>query len=139
MTSWGAYLNEPRPQVYRVFDATGRLIYIGASRAVAGRFEVHERLSWWYGLIDRIDTVDYPTMEAAFAAEIVAIQEEQPAFNARHTTNGPVLTEADVEHAVAWQKQYPERGFPGALIDVLVARNRWPVVTRAERLAARAA
>jgi hypothetical protein len=118
VTSWGAYLNEPRPQVYRVYDEAGRLIYIGASRAVEARFQVHEQQSWWHNLIGRIETVDYPTMQAAFAAEMVAIQEEQPAFNARHTTSGPVLTEDDVDVACRWLQQDPDRGFSvGAMYD----------------------
>lgn len=94
-----------QPAVYRVYDKDGRLIYIGASVDVQSRLVTHERYSWWHGLIAEVTTTDYPTADAALAAELVAIQEEQPAFNVRHTTNGPVLTDADAEYALAWRRE----------------------------------
>ena len=108
MTAWwsGAKANYTkwRPVVYRVFDANGRLIYIGSTRDLVSRFAQHERLSWWHELIADVTAVAYPEMDAARAAEEVAIQEEQPAFNVRHTTDGPVLTPADAEVAWRWRQ-----------------------------------
>lgn len=109
--TWRAYKTTPKPVVYRIYDDTDRLIYIGASRALPGRLNVHRQLSWWFGLIARIETDEHPTIEAAYAAEMVAIQEEQPAFNVRHTTSGPVLTEDDVDYACRWLVEEPHRSF----------------------------
>lgn len=72
-----------RPALYRVYDASGRLIYIGASHNLPVRFRGHELNTWWYGLIAKVRIEVHPTREAALAAEAVAIQEEQPAFNIR--------------------------------------------------------
>lgn len=103
--------------VYRAYDADGRLIYIGATSELMNRWDQHEALSWWYEMAAWVEAEPYPTRDAAFAAEMVAIQEEQPAFNIRHTTDGPVLTEADAQVAWNWRSQ-PFHSFTSmALID----------------------
>jgi predicted GIY-YIG superfamily endonuclease len=106
------------PVVYRVYDTTGRLIYIGSTRDIVSRFAQHERLSWWHELVADVQTVAYPTQDAAAAAEQVAIQEEQPAFNVAHTTEGPVLTEADAQVARRWAEE------PGHFLTVLALIDR---------------
>lgn len=108
--------------VYRVFDATGRLIYIGSTRDIVSRFAQHERLSWWHSLIADVTTSPYPSEEAVRVAEELAIQEEQPAFNVRGTTNGPVLTPEDVEVALCWREQDPKNVLGGiTLLDRVTA------------------
>jgi hypothetical protein len=74
-----------RPVLYRVFDADDRLIYVGASHVLHFRMQTHEARSWWYGLARRVAWEFHPTKESAFAAESVALQEEQPVFNVRGT------------------------------------------------------
>lgn len=74
-----------RNVMYRVFDDTGRLIYVGSSRNWPGRLRNHESASWWFSLVAKIRVQVFPSKDAAQAAECVAIQEEQPAFNVHHT------------------------------------------------------
>jgi excinuclease UvrABC nuclease subunit len=73
------------PCIYRVYDANDRLIYIGASGDLVQRFELHKRNTWWFELASRVEWEDQPSRAAAFAAEALAIQEEQPAFNIHGT------------------------------------------------------
>lgn len=71
-----------RHVVYRVFDATGRLIYIGRSRNLLVRVKEHRSSSWWWRpLASRVRIELVPDELAAKAAEKRAIQEERPAFN----------------------------------------------------------
>lgn len=94
--------------VYRCFDASGRLIYIGSSGDLEQRLAAHAASSWWYSLADRVDIEPYPTIAAARAAEFAAIKSELPAFNCRHT--GPAaqirlrLTDADRATCRAWNR-----------------------------------
>jgi hypothetical protein len=69
--------------MYRVYDAEDRLIYVGATHHLPCRMGQHQNASWWHCLAARIQWDFHPTKDAAFAAETVAIQEEQPAFNIR--------------------------------------------------------
>jgi predicted GIY-YIG superfamily endonuclease len=105
--------------VYRAYDADGRLIYIGSTRDVVSRFAQHEMQSWWHELVADVTTVEYPTREAVRAAEIVAIQEEQPAFNTAHTTNGAVLTEADVQVARRARREGRTHHFTLGVLDAI--------------------
>lgn len=109
--------------VYRVYDADERLIYIGATSDLMKRWDAHEALSWWYELAERVDAEPYPTRYAAFAAEMVAIQEEQPAFNIRHRTDGPELTGADADLARQWRQRPGNYFYSLALIDRLNAMS----------------
>lgn len=97
--------------VYRCFDAGGRLIYVGATSNLEQRLNAHRTRAWWYSLLERIDTEPHPTMEAAYAAEKVAIQEETPVFNLRcsggeATVHGR-LTASDAALCAAWRGYLP--------------------------------
>lgn len=71
--------------VYRVYDKTDRLIYIGSSGRLEDRMKCHRSQSWWYALVHRVEVEPHPTREAAFVAEKEAIRAELPAFNSAHT------------------------------------------------------
>jgi predicted GIY-YIG superfamily endonuclease len=109
------------PVVYRVYDKSGRLIYVGASCRLENRLNNHRTISWWYGLMDRVETEPHPTREAAMAAEAEVIRTEQPAFNSHHI--GPrkgELTDDDVRVCREWasHKDWARAGF-------LPMRLRW--------------
>lgn len=71
-----------RPALYRVFDRSGRLIYVGQSINLPQRVSEHRSQSWWWKpLTKKLRVKLHPTVEAAKAAEKVAIQEERPVFN----------------------------------------------------------
>jgi predicted GIY-YIG superfamily endonuclease len=71
--------------LYRIYDARERLIYIGATSDLPARLRFHERMTWWHTLAARVESEELPDRRAAFIAEALAIQEEQPAFNSKHT------------------------------------------------------
>lgn len=92
--------------LYRIYDATGRLIYVGQSQHMGLRMRTHERNSWWFDFMADITTELHPTRAAAEAAEIVAIQEEAPAFNSKHADrpehDWSHLTDEEVAHCRRW-------------------------------------
>ncbi len=80
--------------VYRVFDAQDRLLYIGCTRDLGGRMAVHR--AWGnqsvasfniklYG--ERVESVEFPDLATAHAAEIAAIASEAPWFNREHNVS----------------------------------------------------
>lgn len=85
--------------IYRVFDAEGRLIYIGRTRTLTTRVKEHRTSSWWWKPLAAKLRVQLMRDElAAKAAEKRAIQEERPAFNSMGYGNWadrPYWTEAD--------------------------------------------
>jgi predicted GIY-YIG superfamily endonuclease len=72
------------PAVYRIYDATGRLIYVGATGNVEQRLGTHRTQAWWWSLVDRVETEPHQELADAFAAELDAILAEKPVFNVRN-------------------------------------------------------
>lgn len=73
-----------RHVVYRVFDDTDRLVYVGQTNHLARRVTEHKHGSWWWSIYaTRIAVQVFPIHEAAAAVERTAIQEETPVFNQR--------------------------------------------------------
>lgn len=72
-------------QVYRAYDAAGRLLYIGSSVCVETRLRAHERNhSYWWPFHARITRETFATEAEARAAERLAIATEHPRWNVRH-------------------------------------------------------
>ena len=68
--------------VYKHFDASGALLYVGVSLDATGaRWRGHRSKSAWFSSIARIETQAFPTREEAIAAEAEAIRSERPKFN----------------------------------------------------------
>lgn len=67
--------------VYRVFDATDRLLYVGCSVDVDTRMAGHESASPWFPFHSRVERVAYPSRAQAEDAESVAIATEHPRWN----------------------------------------------------------
>lgn len=70
-----------RSVLYRFYDADGRLLYVGCTVDLARRTSEHRQMSWWFQMVTKTRLQVFVAEEAARAAEAVAIQEEQPAFN----------------------------------------------------------
>ncbi|UVM24490.1 hypothetical protein [Pseudomonas wadenswilerensis] len=71
-------------KLYRAFDATGRLLYIGITMSPLTRLSQHLRTSHWSGDIARIDIECYRSQALAREAEKAAIEREAPLFNINH-------------------------------------------------------
>lgn len=76
--------------VYEVYDAQGRLIYVGSTRDVFIRMQQHVTDSWWIDQVARVKASVYPTVSEARAEEVRRIRSLHPRWNvhrlpARHT------------------------------------------------------
>jgi hypothetical protein len=75
---------KPRPCLtclYRHFDDSGRLLYVGISIGVLQRLSGHKSTSHWFDKITRIEIERFPNREYAEAAELDAIWTENPLYN----------------------------------------------------------
>jgi hypothetical protein len=69
--------------LYRYFDASGVLLYVGATWSPAQRDRAHAKDAHWYSLVVSTAIEVYPSIEAAAEAEENAIINEKPLFNKR--------------------------------------------------------
>lgn len=69
--------------VYRLFDKSGTLLYVGLSSDPDRRFEHHMLCRDWLAEIDHHTVTPYPNWEQGAAAEQKAIETERPKYN-RH-------------------------------------------------------
>jgi hypothetical protein len=67
--------------LYRHFDASGTLLYVGVSLHVVVRLIGHRDTAHWFSQLARIEVEHYPTREAALVAEAEAIRTEKPRYN----------------------------------------------------------
>jgi hypothetical protein len=77
------------PDLYRHFDAYGRLLYVGISISTLARLREHRRQSHWYERIARIEITKVATRELARKAELRAIRNEHPLWNIEGTGRRP--------------------------------------------------
>ena len=71
------------PCVYRLFDADGRLLYVGCTKLYRSRRQQHRSKSEFRAEIASEQVEAYPTMRAALDAERLAIWDERPIYNQR--------------------------------------------------------
>lgn len=71
-------------QLYRHFDADGRLLYVGISLSAVARLSQHANGSHWSKAITRVEVETHPSRDAALAAERAAILAEKPLHNVVH-------------------------------------------------------
>lgn len=76
-------INVYRTAVYRFYDHTGRLLYVGMAGNFHSRWLEHRRTQPWWRSVDhsRTTTDWHDTREDAKAAETRAIRNERPAYN----------------------------------------------------------
>ena len=74
--------------LYRHYDASGRLLYVGISLSAVERLGRHMSGAGWAAQIARVEVEHHPTRAAAEDAEVEAIERERPAFNRRHSVRG---------------------------------------------------
>jgi len=67
--------------VYEVYDAEGRLIYVGATRDVFQRMRQHVMDSWWIEQAVKVRATVHPTLAAARVVERERIRTRQPRWN----------------------------------------------------------
>lgn len=75
--------------LYRHFDASGPLLYIGVSLSVMRRLEQHKDCSSWFKTISNITIESFPTRNDALKAERSAILKEKPLYNIMGSKSDP--------------------------------------------------
>lgn len=71
------------PCVYRLFDADGRLLYVGCTKLYRSRRQQHRSRAEFRAEIASEQVESYPTMREALDAERLAIWDERPIYNQR--------------------------------------------------------
>jgi len=67
--------------VYRCFDATGRLIYVGSTANLFGRLDQHRKGSWWSPQVAKVSAKVYRDGPTARTEERRIIRNENPRWN----------------------------------------------------------
>lgn len=76
-------MKETKTALYRHFDSSGKLLYVGISLSAVHRLSRHGS-SPWYADIARVDIQHFETRADAMEAELIAIKTENPLFNKMH-------------------------------------------------------
>lgn len=71
-------------ELYRHFDSSGKLLYVGVSKSALIRLGQHQEHAHWFGNISQVTIEKHPSREAALEAERLAIQSENPLCNVQH-------------------------------------------------------
>lgn len=70
-----------RTDVYRLYDASGTLLYVGIAANGYGRLETHRREKPWWPNVRRVVMSQYDNRWTALYVEACAIRDEQPLHN----------------------------------------------------------
>lgn len=68
-------------EVYRAFDGSGRLLYVGCSGDADTRLRYHEGHAPWWVFHESIERTPFDDYDEALAAEAEAIATEHPRWN----------------------------------------------------------
>ena len=69
--------------VYRLWNESGDLLYVGISKTLVSRLTQHDESQPWAAEVASVTAKRYPNRDKARAAEIEAIQKENPRYNIR--------------------------------------------------------
>ena len=106
-----------QPVVYRVYDKTERLIYIGSTANAEQRLAAHRSRAWWWPIVGRVTYESHPDIQSALDAEWAAIAAEGPEFNlamrrGRPSSKPVHLDAADAQLCRDWLTAKRGRGLP---------------------------
>jgi len=75
----------PPTQLYRHYDSSGQLLYVGISLSALWRTMTHRRDSAWWNEVTVVKIENHRNRWRAIEAERQAIVEERPRYNIRHS------------------------------------------------------
>ena len=107
--------------LYRHYDFDGKLLYVGVSNNVIGRWATHKSKNPWADQVAVITVDHYPTREAAENAEADAILAERPRFNNHVRLNQQELRVLRRSRRKLWPK--PEIGRRACPMNPTAARG----------------
>lgn len=87
--------NSERTAVYRFFDASGRLLYLGITNDLETRWEAHSKDKFWWHLVARKEVSWCQTRRAAEETEKSGILTEGPIYNRTWNKNNVVRRAGD--------------------------------------------
>lgn len=67
--------------LYRAYDLSGALLYVGITLNIPNRFTAHQGNKAWWSDVANIKLEHFPDRAAVLTAERTAIMEEAPAYN----------------------------------------------------------
>lgn len=111
-----------RTALYRLYDASGQLLYIGISANLEERWKVHAMTKSWWPSVARKEVTWIPSWEQALEEEERAIREEGPRYNGTHNYPLAPFTPTD------WPKIEVQRGKTEALVQLIkreIRAKRW--------------
>lgn len=79
--SMGRYTARYPTDVYRLYGADGRLLYVGVAANGYGRVRTHSRQKRWWPEVTRVCIIQYADRPIAEAMEARAIRDENPFYN----------------------------------------------------------
>ena len=80
----------PEPSaVYRMYDAAGTLLYVGATSRLPMRVSEHGNQKPWFTSVDRIMVEHFPDRASALAAEADAQKRERPLHDSQYGPGVP--------------------------------------------------
>lgn len=87
VVKWGIPETPVRTALYRLFDRTGALLYIGVSTSPEGRWLHHSENKSWWPEVTRIEFAWHHTRDEALRREAESIRAETPRYNIQHNGN----------------------------------------------------
>lgn len=78
--------------VYRLFDAAGALLYVGATATKETRLRAHSRRAMWWPEVATHTFIRYPDEASAREAESIAIRTENPKYNKQLRVQRPTAS-----------------------------------------------
>lgn len=95
--------------LYRFYDATGVLLYIGITNSIPRRLGEHDERKPWFAESVRATFEHHPSRAAALAAEKKAIKAERPKYNIVHN-HGRRVARPEAATGGQWLFQSRESG-----------------------------
>jgi len=114
--------------VYRAFDESGELLYVGMSSGPRERFNQHAKDRPWWDEVARIEVERFPTRAEAARAEVEAIRTERPLHNVVHA-NARDLD--GLREQIATHGARRERAFDDAAIEMAELAQLAPIAIAA--------
>lgn len=115
--------------VYRLFDASGQLLYVGVTENVRQRWIAHGAKPWW-PLVARHLLAPYESRDEALAEELRAIRAERPLHNQagspEHTHGRSTWQPSDRGHLVGAFEIGKMLDISRQRVQQLVRRPGWP-------------
>jgi|1185.fasta_scaffold03481_5 hypothetical protein len=93
--------------LYRFYDASNALLYVGISRSLPDRWNWHRCRTDWYARAHSVALSFYPSRRDAFRAEAAAIRTQHPQFNILRSRTRSVYPSADDPNWAPPQPEFP--------------------------------